>query len=768
MSNRRLYELENYSLDNARLLLNETLFHNANGYIGVRYVFEEGYPDNMSSIPGQYINGFYDFVKMYQAENLYGLAKEKQTMLNIVDTQRIHTFLDGEAFSMFTGTVLESRLTADMDKGLTIREVVWRSPLGKELRLTVKRMASYHQLSLFTIDYEIEPLNFSGEILFESRHNGNVNNFVDPDDVRTANTVNQYLTPISSQIYNNTSYITSRTSQSDLEICSCVKNVLSKDSRQEFLFNDNLAICRLKTTARQNEKIRLIKYAVFCDSIRHDNCREQVGDELQKALSVPIETLYDKQAEYLSDYWEKCDVEIEGDESLTTALRFNLYQLLQSVTRDSYGNVAPKGLSGEGYEGHFFWDTEMFIQPFFTVTNPAFSKLLIEYRYEILDLAVDNARILGHVKGALYPWRTIMGKECSGYFPAGSAQYHINADIAYSIINYYLATKDISFMLEKGAEIIFQTARLWMDVGQFYKKKFRINDVTGPDEYTCIVNNNYYTNVMAQHHLRWAVKFYEMLKPYELFQLVEQKIGLSELEVDGFRKAAEKMYLPYNDELKINPQDDSFLKKERLDVLEIPHYKFPLLLHFHPLYLYRHQICKQADTVLAHFVLEEAQPEEVIRNSFLYYEPITTHDSSLSKSVFCIMAARLGMEERAIHYFSDSVDIDFSDRYHNTRDGIHAANMGGSFMAIVYGFGGFRLKESGISFAPMLPEGWAGYCFKISFEGSRIAVRITPADCTFTLEDGGAKTVTVYGTDYELTDRIIIPRRQTERGLDEI
>ncbi len=768
MSNRRLYELENYSLDNARLLLNETLFHNANGYIGVRYVFEEGYPDNMSSIPGQYINGFYDFVKMYQAENLYGLAKEKQTMLNIVDTQRIHTFLDGEAFSMFTGTVLESRLTADMDKGLTIREVVWRSPLGKELRLTVKRMASYHQLSLFTIDYEIEPLNFSGEILFESRHNGNVNNFVDPDDVRTANTVNQYLTPISSQIYNNTSYITSRTSQSDLEICSCVKNVLSKDSRQEFLFNDNLAICRLKTTARQNEKIRLLKYAVFCDSIRHDNCREQVGDELQKALSVPIETLYDKQAEYLSDYWEKCDVEIEGDESLTTALRFNLYQLLQSVTRDSYGNVAPKGLSGEGYEGHFFWDTEMFIQPFFTVTNPAFSRLLIEYRYEILDLAVDNARILGHVKGALYPWRTIMGKECSGYFPAGSAQYHINADIAYSIINYYLATKDISFMLEKGAEIIFQTARLWMDVGQFYKKKFRINDVTGPDEYTCIVNNNYYTNVMAQHHLRWAVKLYEMLKPYELFQLVEQKIGLSELEVNGFQQAAEKMYLPYNDELKINPQDDSFLKKERLDVLEIPHYKFPLLLHFHPLYLYRHQICKQADTVLAHFVLEDAQPEEVIRNSFLYYEPITTHDSSLSKSVFCIMAARLGMEERAIQYFSDSVDIDFSDRYHNTRDGIHAANMGGSFMAIVYGFGGFRLKESGISFAPMLPEGWAGYCFKISFEGSRIAVRITPADCTFTLEDGGAKTITIYGTDYELTDRIIIPRRQTERGLDEV
>ena len=583
MTNKHVYELEDYSLDNKRLQQNETLFHNANGYLGVRYVLEEGYADGMQAIPGQYINGFYDFVRMYQAENLYGLAKEKQTILNVVDTQKIKTYIDGEEFSMFSGTVLKSRLRADMDNGITVREVLWRSPQGRELKLTVKRMASFNQLNLFTIEYELVPLNFSGEVIIESMHNGNVTNFVDPYDARTANISRQYLTPISSYINDDTSFITARTSHSDLEICSCVKNIVSKDNHQEFLFNDNLAICRIRTTAEQAQPLTLVKYAVFCDSIRYDNCREQVAADMQKALSVPLAYYYKKQTAYLDEFWAACDMAIDGDSELTTSLQYSMYQLLQSVTRDAFGNVCPKGLSGEGYEGHYFWDTEMFIQPFFTITNPEFSKRLIEFRYATLGHAVDNARILGHYKGALYPWRTIMGRECSGYFPAGSAQYHINADIAYAIINYYLATKDLAFIIEKGAEIILKTARLWMDVGVFYDGRFYLNDVTGPDEYTCIVNNNYYTNVMAQYHLSWAVKFYDMLKTNKVFIQMIHSIGLTDYEITGFAQAAEQMYLPYDETLGISPQDDSFLKKERLDVLEIPNYKFPLLMHFHPL-----------------------------------------------------------------------------------------------------------------------------------------------------------------------------------------
>ncbi|MDD5017846.1 MAG: glycosyl hydrolase family 65 protein, partial [Eubacteriales bacterium] len=331
-------------------------------------------------------------------------------------------------------------------------------------------------------------------------------------------------------------------------------------------------------------------------------------------------------------------------------------------------------------------------------------------------------------------------------------------DIAYSIVAYYLATKDISFIWEKGAEVIFETARLWMDTGNFYNGQFHINDVTGPDEYTCIVNNNYYTNVLARYHLKWAVKFYAMLKTQGKLNILAKKIGLEEQEIEEFEKAAEAMYLPYDEELKINAQDDSFLQKKKWDLSGIPKDKFPLLLHYHPLHLYRYQVCKQPDTVLAHFVLEDAQSEETMKNSYEYYEKITTHDSSLSTCIFSIMAARLGMEQKAYKYFGNSAKLDLHDTQKNTSDGIHVANMGGTYMAIVYGFRGFRLKESGIYFAPMLPCEWRGYQFKICFEESRIIVIVKEKECTFMLEKGSAKDITVYGKNYLLKDVLKISR----------
>ncbi|NPV90761.1 MAG: glycoside hydrolase family 65 protein [Firmicutes bacterium] len=756
------YEQKNIRLDKYNLKLNEALFHNANGYIGIRYDFEEGYEKGYEKghfIPSQYINGFFEYAKMNQAERLYGLVEEKQIMLNVADTQPIRLFFDGEEFSMFSGAVLASRLRLDMEKGVTVRNVLWRSPRGKEFYISITRMASFYQLPLFTIDYEVLPLNFSGDVLIESSHNGNVFNYVDPSDPRMCNEAAQYLTSVGCEIKAGASYITSRTFKSGLEVCSCVKNVLFQDCQKQFIIDNNDAVCRFMTTARPGERIRFIKYAVFSDSIRHENCRDRAEAEMALARSVPLQELYEKQEAYLADYWNNCGIEIEGDDELNTSIRFSLYQLIQAVGKDQHGNVAPKGLSGDGYEGHFFWDSEMYIQPFFTATNPAISRKLIEYRYRTLDMARENAAILGHKAGALYPWRTIMGRECSGYFPSGSAQYHINGDIAYSIIAYYLATKDIEFIQEKGAEIVFETARLWMDVGNFHEGKFCINDVTGPDEYTCIVNNNYYTNVLAQYHLNWAVKFYSRLKTSDGFDRLVQKIGLSEEEIEGFSKAAENMYLPYDERLKINPQDDSFLQKKSWDIGEIPKSDFPLLLHYHPLHLYRHQICKQPDTVMAHFILDDAQSEETVLNSFNYYEKITTHDSSLSMCIFSIVAARLGMVDKAFEYFESTARLDLLDKNNNTDDGIHVANNGGNYMAIVYGFGGLRLKESGIYFAPVLPERWSGYSFKVTFENSRVLVRVREDECLFRLEIGRAQKIFVYGKEYLLEDSLCISRR---------
>jgi alpha,alpha-trehalose phosphorylase len=751
-----IYALTNYPLDRYRLNLNEVLFHNANGYIGIRYDFEEGYPKEYNLHPSQYINGFYDYAIVHQAEKLYGLATEKQTILNIANTQTIKISFAGEEFNMFSGTVLHHRLSLDMKRGITIREVKWRSPSGKEIQLRITRMASFYQLPLFTIEYEAEPLNFSGPVVIESVHDGAVTNYSNPDDPRIACESVQYLTPMSCEIKDGASYITSQTSKSGLKLCSGVKNILVNQHRQDFIVYNEKAICRYHLQAEAGEKIKLIKYAVFCDSIRYPNCKQHAEREIEKALSLPLEDLYKKQADYLTAYWQNCMVEIQGNESLNNAIHFNIYQLIQSVGKDQHGNIAPKGLSGDGYEGHYFWDSEMFIHPFFTITNPDISKTLIEYRYATLDMARKNARIMGHKKGALYPWRTIAGSECSGFFPAGSAQYHINGAIAYSIIAYYLATKDLEFIRYKGAEIIFETARLWLDVGNFYQGQFHINGVTGPDEYTCIVNNNYYTNVLAQYHLNWAVKFYYLLQENQGLSSLKEKIQLESNEIKEFQQAAENMYLPYDEKLKINPQDDSFLQKKSWDMGSIPQDHYPLLLHYHPLHLYRHQICKQADTVMAHFILEDAQDEETMLNSFKYYEKITTHDSSLSTCIHSIMAARLGMEDLAFDYFEITARLDLDNMHKNTQDGIHTANMGGNYMAVVYGFGGFRLKEKGISFAPILPKSWTAYSFKICFEGSRISVKVQKDKCVFSLESGEEKSILVYGKEYLLKDHLII------------
>lgn len=480
---------------------------------------------------------------------------------------------------------------------------------------------------------------------------------------------------------------------------------------------------------------------MFSDSVRSRDCRHTAKEEMERALSCGLPKWYQKQEAYLKDFWENSALEIEGDEELSRAVDYNLYQLLQSVSKDAYGNIAAKGLSGEGYEGHYFWDTEMYIQAFFVLTNPELSKNLIAYRYETLEEARKNARILGHKSGALYPWRTIMGRECSGYFPSGSAQYHINWDIAYATVAYYLATGDLEFMAEKGAEILYETARLWLDVGNYCDGTFQIHTVTGPDEYTCLVNNNYFTNVNARYNLHWAVKIHCLLEEAGMKDQAAARIGLLPEELRAFEEAEVHMYLPYDEKLGINPQDDSFLSKKVWDLEHTKKEEFPLLLHYHPMYLYRYQVCKQADTVLAHFIFEDAQSMETIRNSFLYYEKITTHDSSLSTCIYSIVASRLGMRKKAYEYFGDSAKLDLFNTHKNTKDGIHTANMGGTYMAIVYGFAGLRLKEKGLYLSPDLPEKWVSYRFRFFYQGSQIQVEVNKDGTRLTLQKGEPVTV---------------------------
>lgn len=749
-----IYKVDNLTYTNEECLLHETIFHNANGYIGIRGNLEEGVKEEYDTIRGTYINGFYDISPMKQAEKLYGFVEEKQTILNVIDTQTIELKIDGEKFSLFDGNIQKSCRYLDMKSGFTVHEIHWCSNLGKEIKLTIKRMTSFEQKSLFFIQYSVESVNFTGEIELISWHKGEVSNYYNKFDPRVASEKNDYLIPVKAEVIDDISLLVTKTKKSNLNVCTIVKNKLSKDGQHKIeIEGHNVKHC-MKAMIKEGEEIHLDKYTIFTDSIREKQYEEVAQRELKCALKKSVTQLFQEQKKYLDCFWNSSLLEIEGDEELAIAIKYNLYQLIQSVGKDRYSNIAAKGLSGEGYEGHYFWDTEMYIQPFFLLTNPEISKQLIEYRYNILNEARENAKILGQKKGAAFAWRTIMGKECSGYFPAGSAQYHISGDIAYSVIMYYLMTKDLEFIAKKGAEIVFETARTWIEIGNFHEDKFMINEVTGPDEYTCLVNNNYYTNVNAQFNLHWAVKFYFMLKEEGKLNPIMDKIDLKEEEIFVFERAEKQMYLPYDETYGINPQDDSFLQKKVWDMQTIPKDKFPILLHYHPMHIYRYQICKQADTVLAHFLFEDAQSIDVMRRSFEYYEKVTTHDSSLSTCIFSIMASKLGFAEKAYDYFGDSAKLDLFNLHKNTKDGIHTANMGGNYMAVVYGFAGLRIKDTGIYFSPTIPKKWKKYEFKIVYEGTHIRVTIQKDRCSFKLEQGEMKKIYIYDQIYELADEL--------------
>jgi alpha,alpha-trehalose phosphorylase len=377
-----------------------------------------------------------------------------------------------------------------------------------------------------------------------------------------------------------------------------------------------------------------------------------------------------------------------------------------------------------------------------------------------LPHAKKRALELGHKKGAAYPWRTISGIECSSYFPAGTAQYHINADIAYGFIQYYLYHKDKAFMMNAAAEVIFETARIWIEIGHWYKDAYHIDNVTGPDEYSAIVNNNFYTNTMAKYHMYWAYKLYNELKEYDAvaFEKLCKKLDLTADEINGMKLASDSMYLPKDEELGIHSQDDTFLRKAVWDFEGTKEEQYPLLLHFHPLTIYRHQVLKQADTVLSNFLLEDYSDIETMKKSFDYYEKITTHDSSLSSCIYGIMATKCGYSDKAYEYFMESVRLDLDNKHGNTKDGLHMANLAGSCLGIINGFAGFRIKEDGISIAPTVPGELKGYRFRVQYLDSFLEIKVEK-NIEIKLLKGSPIKIKVYDSEYIVEGTITLERK---------
>jgi len=731
-------------------LLSETIFSLGNGYIGMRGSFEEGLAGtDCRTNNGIYLNGFFESVPIPHSERGHGYAVNTQTMLNVTNSRIIELFLGEERFSMVTGTLLNYERTIDMRKGYLIRDLIWRSPKGHEVNISIKRLVSYKNRHLVAFSYEIEPLNFSAPIKIKSALSGAVDNHrheeYDPRFSASLGGLGLSTTDIQSD--GEKAVMLQSTQRSKLKLACAMDNSLSgvKHKRVEIERTSTLVSVNYQFEGKKNEKVTLEKYVAYYTN------RDYPEDELcplaertvENSRNNGFQSLLSGQEEALTDYWRKTGIELEGDSFAERGLRFNLFHLFQAAGCEGKTGIGSKGLTSEGYDGHYFWDTEIYMIPFFCAVMPDQARKLLEYRYSILDFARLRARELSHPRGALFPWRTIAGEEGSSYYPAGTAQYHINAAIAYAVCKYIEMTGDYDFMLSQGAEIIFETARLWEDLGAYISRKgnrFCFHEVTGPDEYTALVNNNCYTNLMASWHLDFAAKTARRLsKEYpEEFNKIADKIGLQNEEPAAWQRAAASMFIPYDDTLRIHPQDDSFLDKETWDFDSTPAEKFPLLLHYHPLVIYRYQVCKQPDIILAHLLLGDRFSLEQKRRDYNYYEPITTHDSSLSPSIFGVVASELGYHEESYRFFTITSRLDLDNVLKDTHFGVRMGNMAGSWLCLAYGFAGMRTQHGKLSFKPVLPGLLKKYQFRIFFRGAHLEIQVDQNKVVYKLLQGNS------------------------------
>jgi len=747
-----MWKYQNNALDKEQLQINESLFTLANGYLGVRGCFEEGYHTDVDSIRGTYINGLYDTLPVSHPEKLYGFPEFQDKQPNLVDLQSICVELDGEEVNLFSGAHSDYVRTLKLDEGYSERAYRYKTHTGKIGTVTFKRLVSFHTKELFVQNVTVE---YEGKIKIQSVMNTDVTNYVNAEDPRVGSEHARLLNIKDVQIVDDC--MTSAYETVHSHLLSACGSYHSANGCTDF------ALEMIKSQSCQcilygEGSLNLTKYNVYTDQIRHSEPQKEVLTLLKKVSKQTFEELLDKQIQIVSGFWNLSDIEIKGNTEDQLAIRYNLFQLYQSVGRDMYSNISAKGLSGEGYEGHYFWDTEIYVLPTFQLNQNVISRNLLMYRYNQLDAARIRAKELGHKRGVKFPWRTISGIECSAYYPAGTAQYHINGDVAHAFIQNFIYTEELDFMRDYGAEVLFETALLWLDIGHMHKGQFKIDCVTGPDEYTAIVNNNYYTNALAKHNLEWAIKIYNQLLKYAPVELRELmvKLNVSDGDIKEIQQAAESMYLPHDDGLGIDMQDDGFLSKKMWDFDNTPKSHYPLLLHYHPLTIYRYQVLKQPDTVLAHFLLEEYTDEETMKKSYDYYEAITTHDSSLSPCVYGIMASRVGYKERAYGYFGESLKLDLENTHGNTKDGLHMANLAGTALSMLYGFAGLRVSEGGLSLRPWKPDVWDEFSFKVVFK-KRVLRVVIGDSISIELIEGEPIDIRCYDKSYKIDKKFFLP-----------
>jgi len=724
-----------------------SVFALSNGHIGLRGNLDEGEPNGL---PGTYLNGFYEERPLPYAEAGYGYPEAGQVVVNVTNCKIVRLLVDDEPFDVRFGDLLRHERVLDFRAGVLRREADWRSPAGQRVRVVSWRLVSFVQRAVAAVCYEVEPIEDGARLVVQSELVANEPMPVFGDDPRAASALES---PLEAELWGDLGakvVLVHSTRQSRLRLAAGIDHVVdAADGIEIGAAETSPDLGRVTVTADlgPGQRLRVVKFLAYGWSSRRSAAalRDQVAAALAEARHTGWDGLVAAQRAYLDDFWDRADVELEGDAELQQAVRFALFHTLQAGARAERRAIPAKGLTGPGYNGHSFWDSETFVLPVLTYTVPDAARDALRWRQTTLPLARERARQLGY-EGAAFPWRTIAGEECSSYWPAGTAAFHVNADIADAVARYVAATGDEEFERAAGLELLVETARLWRSLGHHdLEGRFRIDGVTGPDEYSAVADNNVYTNLMAQRNLQLAADAVERNGD----RCAELGIDLE--EAAAWRDAARAMLIPYDERLGVHPQAEGFTEHESWDFTRTSADQYPLMLHFPYFDLYRKQVVKQADLVLALHLRGEAFSAEDKARDFAYYEQLTVRDSSLSACTQAVVAAEVGHLELAYDYFGEAALIDLDNLEHNTDDGVHIASLAGAWIAAIAGFGGMRDHDGTLSFAPRLPERLNRIAFGLCFRDRRLRVEVEHEQARYTLRDGPPLEIRHHGEALTIT-----------------
>ena len=718
----------------------ESLFALSNGHIGLRGNLDEGEPHGL---PGTYLNGFYEIRPLPYGEAGYGDPEDGQTIVNVTNGKLIRLLVEDEPFDIRYGELLSHKRTLDMRSGTMKRTAEWKSPSGKQVRVVSTRLVSLAQRGLAAIEYQVEAVGDDVRVILQSELVANEDQPAAQDDPRVAAVLKDPLEPVQHEISENGALLIHRTRATKLMMAAAMDHVVEAPGRVDISGDagDDWARTSVVCELKAGERLRVVKYLAYgWSSLRsRPALRAQAAAAIASARYSGWQGLVDSQREYLDDFWDCADVEVDGDADCQQAVRFGLFHVLQASARAECRAIASKGLTGTGYDGHTFWDTEGYVLPVLTYTAPRAAADALRWRASTLDLARDRAAELD-LLGASFPWRTIHGEECSAYWPAGTAAFHVNAGIAMAFERYRVVTGDDSLEQQCGLQVLVETARMWVSLGHHDRHgTWRIDGVTGPDEYTAVVRDNVFTNLMAAANLRTAAEACSRNPD------AAAELGVGTEETAAWRDAAGAVHIPYDEELGVHPQCDGFTTLREWDFTA--NTRYPLLLHEPYVRLYPAQVIKQADLVLAMHWQSHAFTFEQKARNVDYYERRTTRDSSLSACIQAVMCAEVGHLELAHDYLYEAALIDLRDLHHNTGDGLHLASLAGSWTALVSGFGGLRDDQGVLALNPCLPSAISRLRFRLRWRDFRVTVEVDHTWVTYTLRDGPHGTLTIRHAD---------------------